>query len=167
LAARARKRKRRAEGFQAPPKRGQATAERARASADAPRPEKARRSGKPERPPAPWGSFPLVELVVLLALVMLIAGFFVSGTRGVTLIATGLTLGMLAGLELAVREHFAGYKSHSTVLAGGPAVVVLGIGFWQGWPQPVNLLAGALVFAAGFYLFREAFKRRTGGIGFR
>ena len=81
---------------------------------------------------------------MLLALVLLIAGFFVSGTKGVTMIATGVTLGMLAGLELSVREHFAGYRSHSTVLAGFPAVVVLGVGFLaQGWPQAVNLVAGA------------------------
>jgi hypothetical protein len=99
--------------------------------------------------------------------VLLIAGFFASGTKGVTMIATGMTLGMLAGLELSIREHFAGFKSHSTVLAGFPAVVVLGIGFWQEWPQAVSLLAGALVFAAVFYLVREAFKRRSGGLGFR
>jgi hypothetical protein len=131
--------------------------------------KRARRSNRPqrERPPAPWGSFPLVELIVLVAVVMLIAGFFVSGTKGITMIAAGMTLGMLAGLELSVREHFAGYKSHSTVLAGFPAVIVLGIGFWQEWPQGVNLLAGALVFATVFYLVREAFKRRSGGLGFR
>jgi hypothetical protein len=100
-------------------------------------------------------------------MVLLIVGFFSSGTRGVTMIATGMTLGMLAGLELSIREHFAGFKSHSSVLAGFPTVLVLGIGFWQGWPQPVSLLAGALVFASGFYLLREAFKRRSGGLGFR
>jgi hypothetical protein len=98
---------------------------------------------------------------------MLIAGFFVSGTKGITMIATGMSLGMLAGFELSIREHFAGFKSHSTVLAGFPAVVVLGIGFWQEWPRPVNVLAGAIVFASGFYLLREAFKRRSGGVGFR
>ena len=35
-----------------------------------------------ERPPAPWGRFPLVELVILLGLGLLIAGFFVQGARG-------------------------------------------------------------------------------------
>jgi hypothetical protein len=108
-----------------------------------------------------------VELVVLVAVIMLIAGFFVSGTKGITLIATGMTLGMLAGLELSIREHFAGFKSHTTVLAGFPAIVVLGIGFWQEWPRGVNLVAAAVIFASGFYLLREAFKRRSGGLGFR
>jgi hypothetical protein len=168
MASGSRKRKRRGGSFQAPPKRGQVGASAAQNKAAAatiasPR----RRGGRPERPPAPWGSFPIVELVVLLAIVMLIAGFFFSGTKGITMIATGLTLGMLAGLELSIREHFAGYKSHTTVLAGFPAVVILGIGFWQEWPRPVSLLAAALVFATGFYLLREAFKRRSGGLGFR
>jgi hypothetical protein len=105
-----------------------------------------------------------------MALIILIAGFFVRGTRGVTMIATGLTLAMLAGLELSIREHFAGYKSHTTVLAGFSAVVVLGICFFalpSDWPRITNLIAGVTVFVAAFYLLREAFKRRSGGLGFR
>jgi hypothetical protein len=170
VASRNRKRKRRGGDFQAPPKRGQTAAVSGQAQPGAPKPNRrSSRSGR-ERPPAPWGSFPLVELVVLLAMVMLIAGFFVSGKKGITMIVAGMTLGMLAGLEISVREHFAGYKSHSTVLAGLAAVVVLGLGFFllpSGWPQGINLVAGATVFAGAFYLLREAFKRRSGGLGFR
>jgi hypothetical protein len=33
------------------------------------------RRGTRERPQAPWGSFPVTELVVLLALVLAVAGF--------------------------------------------------------------------------------------------
>ncbi len=108
---------------------------------EAPRPARPARSGPPDRPPAPWGKFPLVELVVLLALVMLVAGFFVQGDRGITLIAAGVALGSLAGLELAIREHFAGYRSHTTVLAGAPAVLILGVGFFLpgGWPRDRRL----------------------------
>jgi uncharacterized membrane protein YhiD involved in acid resistance len=108
-----------------------------------------------------------VELVVLLSLVLLILGFFLQGARGVTMIIAGITLGSLAGLELSIREHFAGYRSHTSVLAGAIAVLVLGLGFFLALAPIVNLVAGALVFLIGFYLFREAFKRRSGGIGFR
>jgi hypothetical protein len=104
---------------------------------------------------------------VLLSIVLVVIGFFMSGLRAATLIAAGITLGALAGLELSIREHFAGYKSHSSVLAGAPAVLVLGFGFFLGVAPIVNLAAGVVVFLVGFYLFREAFKRRSGGIGFR
>ena len=33
------------------------------------------------------------------------------------MLIAGLVLGSLAGLELAAREHFAGYRSHSSLLA--------------------------------------------------
>jgi hypothetical protein len=101
---------------------------------------------------------------------MLITGFFVSGTRGITMIAAGVTLASLAGLELSIREHFAGYRSHSTVLAGSVTVLVLAIGFFvfqTAWLRGIGMLVGAVVFAAAFYAFREAFKRRSGGLGFR
>jgi hypothetical protein len=122
-----------------------------------------------ERPPAPWGRFPLVELVVLLALGLLIAGFFVQGARGATMIGAGIALGSLAGLELSIREHLAGYRSHSTVLAGSVAVLALGAGYFL-LPAKlvgINLLIGAVVFGVCFYALREVFKRRSGGLGFR
>jgi hypothetical protein len=108
-----------------------------------------------------------VELVVLLSLVLLIVGFFLQGTRGVTMIVAGATLGALAGLELSIREHFAGYRSHTTLLAGAIAVLVLGVGFLLALAPIANLAVGVVVFGVGFYLFREAFKRRSGGLGFR
>lgn len=111
---------------------------------------------------------------MLLALALLIAGFFVQGTRGITMIGTGVALGSLAGLEVSFREHFAGYKSHSTVLAGTVAVIVAALGYFLlpgSWSpalsQGLGLALAVAVFVAGFYLFREAFKRRSGGHGFR
>jgi hypothetical protein len=171
VASRARKRKRRSPGYQAPQQKAIARPpEEAPSTPATRRSRRTRPGGKPARPPALWGSFPLVELVVLVALIILIAGFFIRGTQGVTMIATGITLAMLAGLELSVREHFAGYKSHTTVLAGAVAVLVLGLCFFtfpSSWPRVVNLAVGVAAFMAAFYLFREAFKRRSGGLGFR
>ena len=42
---------------------------------------------------------------------------------GRTLLALGFALGALGGLDTSVREHFAGYRSHTLVLAAFPAVV--------------------------------------------
>ena len=142
----------------------------ARRPADSPR----RRRGRPsiqDRPPAPWGNFPLVELVVLLAIVMFVLGFVVGGTRGGVLLTGALALGSLAGLELSIREHFAGYRSHTTLLAGVAAFVAVVVTFFalgKGTLARALLLPVAgLVFLASFWLLRQAFKRRSGGLGFR
>ena len=59
------------------------------------------------------------------------------------MIFAGISLASLAALELALREHFSGYRSHSSVLAGFVAVLVLGLGFVLAWPQVVKVGAGA------------------------
>src|SRR5215217_771060 len=129
----------------------------------------ARRSPRGERPPAPWGSFPLVELCVLLAIILLIAGFVIGGTRGATAIFAGLVLGSLAGLELAIREHFAGFRSHSSLLAGTCAVLVTTLVAVVAGKILLLVLAGiaVIVFLAGFVVFRRAFRRASGGLSFR
>ena len=155
-------------------KRGDST----RAERDAARRERAseqrppRRPGRPsihERPQAPWGNFPLSELVILLGIVFIIWGALRGSDDGERLVVAGLVLSFLGGGELALREHMAGYRSHSSLLAGAAAfvavtAVALGLG-------PVNvgllLLLGIAVFAATFYAMRELFKRRSGGLGFR
>jgi hypothetical protein len=118
-----------------------------------------------QRPPAPWGSFPLNELIIFLALCLLIASFVVNGTRAGPLFAVALILGSLATVEFAVREHFAGYRSHSLLLAAVPAVVVLGLLFYEAPPglgAPARLAIGGVVFGLGFFLLASVFKRRTG-----
>ena len=78
-----------------------------------------------------------------------------------------LLLVTLSAGELAVREHFAGYRSHSSLLAGICAIIVA-IPVWLlPVPQELVLAAGVLAFLAGLYGFRRAFMRRSGGVGFR
>jgi hypothetical protein len=132
-----------------------------------------RRPGRPsieDRPPPPWGSFPLVELLVLGAIGLFVAGLIVRGERGGVMVISALVLGALAGLELSIREHFAGFRSHSSVLAGAVAVVsATATAFVVGGRAGRVLFIPVLVvvFAVGFWLLREAFKRRSGGLGFR
>jgi hypothetical protein len=161
-----RRRKRRGGEYRAPVTRRETREARAATSAP-PKAATPRRRDRPDRPPAPWGSFPLVEIVILVGLVLLLTGFFMGEVRGTIMILAGMTLVSLAALELTLREHFAGYRSHTLVLAGALTVAVLGLGFFLAWPVPVQLGAGVAAFLAGFYLFRQAFKRRSGGLGFR
>jgi hypothetical protein len=151
-------------------KRGESTraerdaARRERAAGPAPRPR--RPTG--ERPTPPWGSFPLSELVILLGIVLILWGA-ARGSGGGEMLAAGLVIASLGGGELALREHMAGYRSHSSLLAGVAAfvavtVVALGLGPVKVW---VLVALGLAVFAATFYAMRELFKRRSGGLGFR
>jgi hypothetical protein len=117
-----------------------------------------------QRPKAPWAPFPLVELVVLLAIVLLVAGFVVRGHRGTLMIAAGLILGTLAGLELSIREHFAGYRSHTALLAGAIAVALL-VGLTvlvPAIPVVVRLVLAAAAFAASARILVRVFQRRSG-----
>src|SRR5689334_8333126 len=75
----------------------------------------ARRSRRDDAPRAPWGDFPLVELCALAAIVLGVWGFLAH--NGV-LITGAAFLGSVAGLEVAIREHFGGYRLHTLVLAG-------------------------------------------------
>lgn len=135
---------------------------RARTAAPAPR------ARMEEAPRAPWSPFPLSEVVVLIALVLIVAGFFMDGPRRGALLGCGFALVSLAGVELALREHFAGFRSHSTLLAAAAAIAVdAPLYLLTGVPQVVLLGLGAAVFCVVVVLLRNAFRRRTGGLGFR
>jgi hypothetical protein len=125
-----------------------------------------RRSEPEGRPPAPWGTFPLVELVVLVGILMLIAGAVVGTdqARGRALLGMGLVLASLAGLELSIREHFGGYRSHTVLLASVVGVAtMLGSADRADLDTTVSLICGAVAgLAAGFLLVR-AFRSRSGG----
>ena len=166
-----RSRKRLADAEASPHAAGEATrAERdTRRQLDAPARPRARprtRSRAADRPPAPWGSFPLVELLVLIALVLLVWG--VVARRGV-IVVTGLAIGSIGGLELSIREHFTGFRSHTTLLAGAVALIVIVVMSLvaSGTARLVALPVAGAVFVVAFWLLRKAFARRSGGVGFR
>jgi hypothetical protein len=138
---------------------------RAKASQQSRRPQKA--DGPP---PAPWGSFPLVEIVIFIGITLLVVGFVVGESRGTIMIATGLALASLGGLELSIREHFAGYRSHTTLLAGLLAVVCLAALFFvapSSLAPAVRVAIAALVFALAAWGLTAAFRRASGGLAFK
>jgi len=134
---------------------------------------KTKTAGKPakrvtapdDRPPAPWGNVPLAELVILAGIVALAIGV-IGGNP--TAIGVGVALAGLGGLEVAVREHFAGYRSHTTLLAGAAFVLTTGLVFYAADQiLAVALACGAVVFALAFFLARRAFQRASGGLSYR
>ena len=102
---------------------------------------------------------------MLAGIVMLAIGLFGGHPKA---IGVGVVLAGLGGLEVAAREHFAGYRSHTTLLAGTVFVLVTGGLFYLGGLiLAICLAVGAVAFAASFIALRRAFQRASGGLSFR
>ncbi len=92
-----------------------------------------------------------------------------GGQAGSRRLAAGLAIASLAGLELAVREHVTGFRSHSALLAGAAAIAVMvaaGLGLKLN-PLGLVLIAGGFTFAAAFWALRKLFQAKSGGLSFR
>lgn len=120
---------------------------------------------KAEEPPAPWGKFPLVELCVLVGLILIVIGAI---TKNPTQLGIGLALGSLGGLELSIREHFAGYRSHTTLLAGVVFVLACIVSYffielilWQ------CLIIGFTLGGVSWGLLRKKFIQVSGGLSYK
>jgi hypothetical protein len=142
-------------------------ARRARAATQGPPTLKADRS---EAPSPIWAPLPITEGLILVGLVLAAVGLF---SKSVGLVLGGLALVLISSLELAVREHLAGYRSHTSLIS---AVVALacaaGLGLLLnaldvGLPQWPLLVVAALVFAGMFRVLRRAFQARSGGLSYR
>lgn len=119
-----------------------------------------------EKPPkGPWGSFPLTELTILAGLILLVLGLI---TGSMTQLVTGLLLGSAGGLELSIREHFTGYRSHTTLLSGVVFVVATGVAFFPAGLILWQALAiGALLAGLAFWQLQRVFRSATGGLRYR
>jgi hypothetical protein len=114
------------------------------------------------RPKAPWHPFPLVELCVLAGIVLLVLGLISHDSpHGRAMLLTGLALGSLGGLDTAAREHFAGFKSHTLVLAGVPAVVLAGVLYFVRAPWLAIVIGAAIALAVSARLLWRAYQRRA------
>jgi hypothetical protein len=77
-----------------------------------------------ERPPGLFGGVPVSEIAIFAGLAAMIVWLIRGGTP---VLVAGLVVVTLGVLEVTAREHFSGYRSHTTLLAAIPAVA-LGIG---------------------------------------
>jgi hypothetical protein len=89
-------------------------------------------------------------------------------SKNPTPIGVGVVLAGLGGLEVSAREHFAGYRSHTTLLAGTVFVIITGGLFYLAdQVLAVALAVGLISFAASFYGLRRAFQKASGGLSFK
>jgi hypothetical protein len=76
------------------------------------------------RPQPIWHPIPLTEIGILAGMVIFLVGYFASADRSPTLIALGAILLAIVVGEMCLREHFAGFRSHSILLALLPVTVI-------------------------------------------
>jgi hypothetical protein len=77
------------------------------------------------------------------------------------MLVAGMALGSLGGLDTAAREHFAGFRSHHTILAGLPAIASAAVLYFARAPWLAVAAAAVVVFAGALVLLRRAWRRAT------
>ncbi len=110
-----------------------------------------------ERPESPFGGLPISEIAILVGGIGLVIAFIQGG--GPVLIVA-IIVCALGVMEITAREHFAGYRSHTVLLAAIPAVALESVivGIW-GEPNPRVLLLVVVVpvFLVLFWFLRRKF----------
>ncbi len=110
-----------------------------------------------ERPEGPFGGLPVSEVAILLGIIGAVFGFLNGGGPA---LVVGLVVCALGVCEITAREHFAGYRSHTALLAGIPAVMIeVGVVAIFGEPKQRGFLLVVVVpvFAILFWLLRRQF----------
>lgn len=127
-----------------------------------------RRARLDEAPRPPWAPVPLTEICILGGAVLMVVGLVGGGSSRGLLLGFGFALVFLATIEMALREHLAGYRSHSALIAGCAAAVALGAAaLLAGLPRIALAAVAAVVFVAVFVMMRSIFKSRAGGMSWR
>jgi hypothetical protein len=96
---------------------------------------------------------------------MLVGGFILGAdqARGQTMIGTGIVLASLAGLELSIREHFSGFRSHTTLLAAAVGVgTMLVLYYLVNAAATISLVAGAAAALGTGWALVRVFRNRSG-----
>ena len=110
------------------------------------------------RPAGLFGGLPVAEFAILAGLVALVVGMLDHGGPAIDVGILVLALGVT---EVTAREHLSGYRSHTTLLAFMPAVVVEAVyALVIGAPhQRVLLLVPVIpVFGICYLLLRRQFR---------
>jgi hypothetical protein len=115
-----------------------------------------------ERPQAPWSPFPLIEICVLIGIICIVIGLVRrNDAGGRALLGLGFALGALGGLDTSVREHLAGYRSHTLLLSAFPAVALAIVSALAGLPPVAVGVLAVAVFLVAFTALRRIWDRTS------
>jgi hypothetical protein len=123
------------------------------------------RSGAGERPRPPWYPLPLSELLILVGAIGTVIGLRRGVNHGGPVLFAGLAAVIVGTVEVTLREHLGGYRSHTIILALLPtivfhsavALVVAAFTRVPSWLNVVLLLLDVAVFGFLFKLLRARF----------
>lgn len=110
-----------------------------------------------ERPRSIFNPIPVSEIAIFAGMIAVVVGFINQDNVALSVGAIVCALGVL---EFTAREHFSGYRSHATLLAAFPAIIVeVLLAIFVGIPtQRILLLAPVVpVFALSFWLLHRSF----------
>lgn len=121
-----------------------APARRTREPRNAPPPGPRELGAYGARPQAPWHPWPLAELLIFVGALAIAIGMIRGPERNLTTIVAGIALVLIGTLEVSVREHLSGYRSHTMLLAVVPvvalhSVIVLGLASLTTIPRWINV----------------------------
>jgi hypothetical protein len=111
-----------------------------------------------ERPAGIFGGVPVSEFAILGGLVLLVIGML---NHGGAALEVGIILMALGVAEVTAREHFSGFRSHATLLAFMPAVIVEAVyALVFGAPQQriLIVLPALPVFGICYWFLRRHFR---------
>jgi hypothetical protein len=105
-----------------------------------------------------FGGFPVSEIAIFAGLVAVIVWMVRGGTP---VLVVGVVLSTLGVVEFTAREHFSGYRSHTTLLAAIPAVAIAiglltALGTHSGRAALLMLVA-VPIFSVLFWFLRKRF----------
>ncbi len=75
-----------------------------------------------ERPQAPWHPLPLSELLILVGAIGTIVAITRGASGGGPALIAGLAAVAIGTVEVTLREHLAGYRSHTLILSLLPTI---------------------------------------------
>jgi len=119
-----------------------------------------------DRPQAPWHPLPLSELLILVGAIGTVIGLQKGLSHGGPPLFAGLAAVVIGTVEVTLREHLSGYRSHTLILALLPTIafhsaVVLTVAAFTSTPRVLNIALLALdaaLFAFLFKLLRARFQ---------